>query len=91
MAKLSVQIQDETQQQLIVSGNGSNNFGGALAMTGCLPIAPMFSGLVMACPLQIQRPVATGDLWLITIQNLAAVGTIIPMLQFTFDEGRVAA
>lgn len=92
MAKLALQIVDETQQQIIFSGDGSNNFGGALSLSGCLPLSPMFADLVVAAPLALQRPVATGDLWLITARNRAAAGDpITPVLQFTFDEGQVGA
>lgn len=88
MAALRIAIEDETQQQIISSGDGSTNEAGALGLTGLNPInGPMFSNLVLGRPFALQRPVNTGDLWLITIRNVDGAGAITPELVFDIEDG----
>lgn len=90
MAGLNVSIVDETQQEIFLSGDNSSNYANAQGAAGLLTLTPTFEDLIKVQPLALQRPVATGDQWFITIQNLGA-GTVIPELVFSFQEGLQAA
>lgn len=89
LAQLSIEIEDETQQQIVSSGNGQNQAAAALALNGQTPIGPMLTDLVLARPFAIQRPVNTGDKWYITIRNAAGgiALTVTPELYFDFEDG----
>lgn len=85
MAGLRLTIEDETQQQIFASGDGSANYGAALGDTGLVTLAPLMTTLVKAAPFALQRPVNVGDLWLVTIANVG-VNAVTPELLFSFDE-----
>lgn len=87
MAALRLSIEDETQQQIFSSGDGTTNETTALSLMGLRPInGPFVADLLIARPFALQRPVNTGDLWLVTIQNTGAA-PITPELIFGFEDG----
>lgn len=90
MAGLRINIVDETQQQIFLSGDNSNNYMNALGATGLVTLDPTFEDLIKVGPLALQRPVAAGDQWFITIQN-GGSNAVIPELSFCFEEGVQAA
>ncbi len=75
-ARLEVAITDETQQQIIADG-----FGGTFAAPGLA-----MSGLVAWNPLPLQRPVAAGDPWGISVANVGAAPITLAALVLYFEE-----
>lgn len=88
MAALQLAIEDETQQQIVSSGDGSTIQAPGLALSGQTPLnGPLVAGLNLGRPFTLQRPVNTGDLWLITVRNVGGAGAITPELFFDFEDG----
>lgn len=77
LAKLFIRIQDETFQDVISDGQGQAFEAGLTALRG-------LSGK----PFPVQRPVMSGDQWIITISSLddAEGGIRLAGLYFFFDE-----
>lgn len=81
---LSIQIEDETFQQIIGDGQGQSFDAPALALSGLGP-----SGLMSFAGgwtwFALQRPVADGDLWNITVFNSSLAEIAVTAL-LRFDE-----
>lgn len=75
-AHLKIRIQDESFTDMITDGAGAQFYAPALLLHG-------FGFRIF----DLQRPVAAGDLWYITLANTyAAVTAIVPRLAFAFEE-----
>jgi hypothetical protein len=84
-AALTLRIQDETFQDVFTDGQGGTFAVPGLALIGGpLPGAGAPQGGIK--PFSLQRPVARGDQWTITITNTDTVRTITPILLFRFEE-----
>jgi hypothetical protein len=75
LAHLFIRIQDETFQDVITDGQGTTLEAGLLALRG-----------IQGKPFPLQRPLMSGDLWLITLSNLSPNDIRISGLFLFFDE-----
>lgn len=72
MAGLRIRVQDESYEDLISDGVSVTN-APALALCGLTPLAfGAFSTFTLSRPFVLQRPVASGDLWRVSVQNVTA-------------------
>ena len=84
-ANLELQIEDETFQQMFSDGQGQTFAVPALALNGG-PLPGAGAPPTGARAFALQRPVRKGDLWFISVANVAVDGTAVPELFFYFDE-----
>lgn len=77
-AKLALRIQDETAHDMFTDGQGRTFFA---------PLGPMSGGILGGgrC-FPLQRPVADGDAWTLTIANGGADDVTIAALLWLFEE-----
>jgi len=91
LSLLALRIQDETFQDIIADGKGGH-FATCLSLMGTTPlVAPAFGPLILHRPYALQRPVAAGDSWFLTIRNNSAAREITTETILYFDEGEMAA
>lgn len=88
LAGLTIAVTDETQQQMFFNWQGENvvNLAAAQGLGGLGGPGPLVT------PgngwLALQRPVAAGDQWFITIANISAAPITVAALLFRFEEGQ---
>lgn len=86
LAALSLRIQDETSQEVIfnVAGQNTAPFGALQGIGGIGGPGLLVRG---AGKFELQRPVADGDTWLMTVRNSSGAPIVLAALLLEFAEG----
>lgn len=85
LAALTLRIQDETFQDVFSDGQGASFARSLLSLCGLVTTGPLVDDLVMVRPWVMQRPVAAGDEWVVTVANTSGA-PIYPELHWLFEE-----